>query len=71
MAILIRDTAFGRTLSLFTKPSGLNPHRATADTDIHPSKNEQSIWWTGPVLRTRTIPGTGHHGSSCWSCAMC
>ncbi|KAJ5237221.1 caffeine resistance protein [Penicillium chrysogenum] len=55
MAILIRDTAFGRTLSLFTKPSGLNPHRATADTDIHPSKNDlvpEAVYlvdWTGPT----------------------
>ncbi|KGO76181.1 Major facilitator superfamily domain, general substrate transporter [Penicillium italicum] len=55
MAILLRDTAFGRTLSLFTKPSGLNPHRATADTDIHPSKNDlvpEAVYlvdWTGPT----------------------
>ncbi|KAK9848220.1 Major facilitator superfamily domain [Penicillium brevicompactum] len=55
MAILLRDTAFGRMLSLFTKPSGLNAHRATADTDIHPSKNDlvpEAVYlvdWTGPT----------------------
>lgn len=45
------------------------------DTDIHPSKNDlvpEAVYlvdWTGPT--DHAILGTGHHGSSCWSCAMC
>jgi DHA1 family multidrug resistance protein-like MFS transporter len=56
MAIL-RDTAFGRTLRLLTnKPTDLNHHRAAADVDIHPSKDElvpeEAVYlvdWTGPT----------------------
>lgn len=55
MAILLRDTAFGRTLRLLTNNrTVLNHHRAAADADIHPSKDdlvsEEAVYlvdWTG------------------------
>ena len=56
MAILLRDTAFGRILRRLTnKPTHLNHHRAAADADIHPSKDglvPEAVYlvdWTGPT----------------------
>ncbi|KAJ5598612.1 caffeine resistance protein [Penicillium hordei] len=57
MAILLRNTGFGRTPRLLiNKPTGLNHHRATADAAIHLSKDElvpeEAVYlvdWTGPT----------------------